>query len=169
MVPAPVSVLTRLAAGLCGQSMCFELDYDHWIHLDAESLAEAGIAEAYESLLPGLRKFVQQPAHVQELIDNDAPRYSVKCGAREFVIYGRELEEHSGNNSWGRATYAFFAIVNDQLANSACRFYAINGGNDLGGMFLKPEQAKAAQNGLPRRLDWPYLPKDEPPWYGQYH
>lgn len=149
--------------------MTFDLDYDQWIHLDAENLAETGIAEAYESLLPELRKYVQQPAQVEELMDNDAPRYSVKCGAREFMIYGPELEETSGYNSWGRATYAFFAIVNDQLAGSAYRFFAINGANDLGGMFLTPQQANAVQKGLPRRLDWPYLPKDEPPWYGRYH
>jgi hypothetical protein len=64
--------------------MSFDLDYDRWIHLDAEDLAETGIAQAYESLLPELRKYVQQPAHLEQLIDNDTPRYSVKYGAREF-------------------------------------------------------------------------------------
>jgi hypothetical protein len=149
--------------------MSFDLDYSQWIPLDAENLAETGIAEAYESLLPELRKYVQEPAQLEELIDNDTPRYSVKCGGREFAIYGPELADQSGDNSWGRATCAFFAIVNDQLASSACRFYAINGGNDLGGMFLTPEQATAAQKNLPRKQDWPYLPNDELPWYCQYH
>jgi hypothetical protein len=149
--------------------MSFDLDYDQWIHLDAENLAEAGIAEAYESLLPELRKYVQEPTPLQELIDKDAPRYLIKYGNREFAICAPEFAEESGDNSWGRATYAFFAIVNDQLASSARWFYAINSGNDLGGMFLTPEQAKAAQKNLPRKLDWPYLPKDERPWYGQYH
>lgn len=143
--------------------MSFDLDYDQWIHLDAENLAETGIAEAYESLIPELHKYVQEPAQIEELIDSDNSRYSVKCGDREFAIYGPELAEVSGDNSWGRATHAFFAIVNEQLASSACRFYAINGGNDLGGMFLTPEQARAAQKSLPRKLDWPYLPKDELP------
>ena len=36
----------------------FTLDYDQWIILDAEDLAETGIAEAYEGLLPVLRKYV---------------------------------------------------------------------------------------------------------------
>lgn len=149
--------------------MSFELDYDQWIHLDAEYLAEAGIAEAYQSLLPELRKYVHEPAQLEELLDNDTPRYSVKCGELEFVICGPELAEGLGDHSWGRATYAFFTIVNDQLASSPYRFYAINGGNDLGGMFLTPEQAEAAQTGLPRKQDWPYLPTDEGGWYGQYH
>jgi hypothetical protein len=43
------------------------------------------------------------------------------------------------------ATYALFSIVNTQLAGSPCRFYAINGGNELGGMFLTPEQCEAAK------------------------
>lgn len=34
--------------------MSFDLDYDLWIHLDAENLAETGIAEAYSSLIPEL-------------------------------------------------------------------------------------------------------------------
>ena len=144
------------------------LDYDQLILLDAEDLAEAGIREAYESLLPQLRKYVPQPAHVEEVLDNDAGRYAVKSGTREFVIYAPDLDD-KGGESWGRATVAFFTIVNDQLANSQYRFYAINGGNDLGGMFLMPPQAAAAQRALPNKTDWPYLPKDEPDWYGQYH
>jgi hypothetical protein len=62
--------------------MAFILDYTRWIHLDAESLAETGIGKTYESLLPELRKYVQHPARVEESIDDDTPRYSVKCGAR---------------------------------------------------------------------------------------
>lgn len=148
--------------------MSFDLNYDDLFHLDAENLAETGIGQAYESLLPKLRKYVQQPARIEEVIDNDIPSYSVKCGATEFVIYKPELDDENGN-SWGRATYAFFTIVNDQLASSSCRFYAINGGNDLGGMFLTPAQAQEAQKTLPNKTDWPYVPKDEQPWYGQHY
>jgi hypothetical protein len=144
------------------------LDYDQLILLDAEDLAEAGIREAYESVLPELRKHVPQPAQVEEVIDTDAGRYVVKSGTREFVIYAPDLNDEGGE-SWGRATVAFFTIVNDQLINSQYRFYAINGGNDLGGMFLTPSQAAAAQKALPNKTDWPYVPKDEPDWYGQYH
>lgn len=145
--------------------MPFTLDYDRWIHLDAENLAETGIGEAYESLLPELRKYLQQPGTIEESIDPDTSRYAVKCGTREFVICGPEVD----GNSWGRAAVAFFTIVNDQLANSEYRFYAINSGNDLGGMFLTPAEARDAQQGLPNKTDWPYLPVDEPEWYGQYH
>ena len=144
------------------------LDYDQLVILDAEDLAEAGILEAYESLLPELQKYVPEPAQVEEVIDHEVGSYAVKCGTREFVIYSPALEDQGGE-SWGRATVAFFTIINDQLAHSPYRFYAINGGNDLGGMFLTPAQAEAAQKGLPNRTDWPYFPKDEPEWYGAYH
>jgi hypothetical protein len=145
--------------------MPFTLDYDRCIHLDAEDLAETGVHEAYEALLPELRRYVSQLAPVEEVIDNDAPSCSVRCGTNEFAIYGPGLDE-AGGNSWGRATFAFFRIVNDQLAHSEYRFYASNGGNDLGGMFLTPVQVRAAQESLPHPRDWPYLPTDEPPWYG---
>ena len=143
------------------------LDYDKLIFLDAENLAEAGIREAYDSLLPELRKYVPLPAQIEEVINNDKGSYAVKSGAKEFVIYAPDLD-YQGGESWGRATVAFFTIVNDQLVHSGYQFYAINGGNDLGGMFLTPEEVAAAQNALPK-IDWPYLPKDEADWYGQYH
>jgi hypothetical protein len=146
--------------------MSFHLDYDQAINLDAEDLAEGGIGRAYERLLPELRKYVEQPAPIEEHDDIDAPSYSVRFGEREFVIC-EPVDE--GFQSWGRATFAFFTIVNDQLVDSAIRFYAINGGNDLFGMFLTLAQAKAAQQSILRRENWPYLPTDEPPWYGQFH
>ena len=64
------------------------------------------------------------------------------------------------------ATYAFFKIINDQLGASEYKFFAINGGNDLCGVFLTPAQAQASRYGLPRSADWPYLPTLEPPNYG---
>jgi hypothetical protein len=75
----------------------------------------------------------------------------------------------SEENSWGLATYAFFSIVNQQLPEKAPHFYAINGGNDLGGMFLSPEEVSRARATLKKREDWPYLPTKEPPWFGQEH
>lgn len=146
--------------------MGIALNYDDAIHLDAEELAEAGIAEAYERILPKLREFVATPLAIVETRDDEAPSYSVQCGGKSFVIYAPEIAEIS--NSWGNATVAFFAIVNNQLANSTHCFYAINGGNDLFGIFLTPDQAESAQQLLPNKFDWPYLPKDEREWYGQF-
>ena len=149
--------------------MAFTLNYDDAIPLDAEGLAEGGIAEAYERLLPELRKFINNPAaRIDEYLDNDAPNYSVRCGESRFEIYAPDLDKEHGN-SWGRATVALFAIVNEQLQGATHRLYAINGGNDLFGMFLTPTDASAAQKSLPNKTDWPYLPKNEVPWYGQYH
>ncbi len=148
--------------------MAFILNYDDAIPLDAEALAEGGIAERYESVLPNLRQFVKNPDRIEEDRDDDAPSYWVRYGESEFEIYAHNLDEEEGN-SWGRATVALFAIVNEQLKNATHRFYAINGGNDLFGIFLTPAEAAAAQNSLPNTKDWPYLPKDEEPWYGQYH
>ncbi len=91
----------------------------------------------------------------------------MRCGTKEFVIFRPEQEDQG--NSWGLATFAFFRIVNDQLERSEYRFYAINGGNDLGGMFLTPAQAQAARQALPNKRDWPYVPTQEPPWFGMCH
>jgi hypothetical protein len=163
---APLSIFALFGCSAGDRPVPFELDYSEVIHLDAEDLAETGIAEAYEALLPKLRMYVPEPAKIQEDIDNDAPRYSVRCGAMTYTIYEPKFDE---GDSWGRATYAFFAIVNAQLSNSPYRFYALYGGNDLGGMFLTPAQAEAARHALPNKSDWPYIPNDESPWFGEYH
>ncbi|MFT3880072.1 MAG: hypothetical protein QM703_10490 [Gemmatales bacterium] len=143
--------------------MGFDLDYERLVYLDAEDLAEDGIGEAYERLLPELQRYLLQPARVEEVLDKDKAIYSVRCGGKEYAIYGLGLSE-DGGGSWGRATVAFFALVNGQLAHSEFRFYAISGGNDLGGMFLTPAQSLEARTSLPSSTDWPYFPKDEPPW-----
>jgi len=148
--------------------MKFTLDYNNMFFLDAEALAEAGINEAYKSVVPVLGQYVPEPAQIQEVVDNDAPSYVVKCGDLEYVIYSPALPNEEGQ-SWGRAAYALFKIVNDQLTKSPYRLYAINGGNDLGGMFLTQSECEAARKSLPRKMDWPYLPTLDHPWYGQYH
>jgi hypothetical protein len=56
--------------------------------------------------------------------------------------------------------HAFFKIINDQLAESEYRLYAIGGG-DLGGMFLTQPKCETARTALPRKEDWPYLPQVE--------
>jgi hypothetical protein len=146
--------------------MSYKLDYEKMFILDAEELAEAGIKGAYDSLLDALGQYTSSPAEVQEILDNDAPSYVVRCRETEYVIYSPAT---SHDESWGRATYALFKIVNDQLVKSTYRLYAINGGNDLGGIFLTESECDAARRSLPRREDWPYLPTQEHPWYGQQH
>jgi hypothetical protein len=64
--------------------VAFKLNYDEWIHLDSEDLAEAGIKHAYTKLGPALSKYIHSPAELREEIDNDAPRYSVMCLGREY-------------------------------------------------------------------------------------
>ena len=161
---AGILVMTAAIAATSG-AVAADLNYDELIPLDAEALAETGVKAAYEELLPRLKKYVASPAAVSERYDNEAPSYSVACLGTQYPIYAQD----DGDDSWGRATFAFFDIVNRQLAKTPYRFFAINGGNDLGGMFLTPAQAEAAKKSLPRKQDWPYLPNASKPWYGQYH
>src|SRR5688572_31922955 len=135
------------------------------IMLDAEDLAEGGIKAAYDALLPKLRQYVPEPWEVVERVDEDAPRYAVTAGRKEYVVYEPGTEEES----WGSAAAIFFAIVNGQLENSDHRLYAINGGNDLGGLFLTPKDVEEAKLSLTNPTDWPYLQEKLLAWYGQFH
>jgi hypothetical protein len=46
--------------------MKFTLDYDKMLLLDAETLAEAGIKNAYQSIVKVLGQYVPEPADVLE-------------------------------------------------------------------------------------------------------
>ena len=143
-----------------------ELDYDDLLHLDAEELAECGIADAYRRLLPELSRYIRSPATIEEIDEPESCRYAILCGGERYDIWSPELDVRSG---WRRAAFAPFDIIKRQLTDSTVRFFAINSDNDLGGMFLTPEDAISARASLPRRVDWPYLPTAEAPWHGQHH
>lgn len=144
-----------------------QLDYDKAIILDAEDLAEQGIAVAYWRVVRELEAYVPAPAQIEEILDDELPSYLIRCNGAEHLIYSAN-EPGTEQDSWGRATYFLFLIVNEQLSASPVRFYAINGGNDLCGMFLTPAEARDAQSYLPRRSDWPYIPANVRPNYGQF-
>lgn len=136
------------------------INFDNMIHLDAEDLAEGGIGEAYRLLMPELACYVPTPAPIEEVIDDESPRYAIRVLGQELVIYSPDAPESS--NSWVTATYVLFKIVNDQLAASGIRFYAFSSGNDLGGMFLSPKAVEESRESL-----WadqlPYIPTLQAP------
>jgi hypothetical protein len=146
--------LTTSGIALAAAPRALALDYDNYIPLDAEDLAETGLKAGYDKLRPRMRKYIPQTAVVRELINNDEPSYSVICQGIRYFIYGGNDQDHS----WDNATFALFDIVNRQLARTKVRFFAFNHGNDLGGMFLPQAEAEAAKKSLPRKADWPYLP-----------
>ncbi|MWL87173.1 hypothetical protein [Cupriavidus sp. SW-Y-13] len=167
------SMLSKLFARPSSQADSAEarpqpLDYEKMVTLDAEELAEQGIVAAYQRLLPQLKNHVARPALISEEVEANEPSYKVQFQGNEFLIYSGS-DRDAEAESWGRATYYFFLIVNSQLNGSDVRFYAINSGNDLGGIFLTPAQAESAQRSIERRTDWPYIPSLDGPWYGQYH
>ena len=96
----------------------------------------------------------------------------------EPMVFRRADFSADGEQRTPQDTAVFFANFNLKTIAKITVFaqaiegflaYAINGGNDLGGMFLTQAQAAAAQKTLRNKSDWPYFPKDELDWYGQYH
>jgi hypothetical protein len=139
------------------------LNYDDLIHLDAEDLAEQGVLSAYNRVLPELSQYTASPLTITEEIDTDSARYSVQVAGRNHEIWESGAKNQDG---WERATVALFEAVNASLASTPYKFYALYGGNDLGGMFLTQEQFASARRALNKRSEWPWLPVNEPPHYG---
>lgn len=152
------------------QAIEAELTWDDTIPLDAEALAESGIRETYEQyILPHLCHYVVHPLVITEKFAQENMVYSVFAGDKNYDIFGSQISEP---DTWGRATWAIFSIVNQQLADSDIRFYALDNGNGLAGMFLTQQEYQRYVRVLEKEkkyTDIPYIPTDEPPWFGQRH
>jgi hypothetical protein len=149
-----------------------KINYGLALPLDGEALAEAGIQDAYREIAPFLAELGVQARPLAENIDISGD-YSIDFDGHRYVISGPGAapagSRESQADAWGLATYALFDIVNRQLATSDVRLFALNGGNELAGIFMSTAQAEKARRALPRKTDWPYLPTPEPPWFGMFH
>lgn len=159
--------MTVLGLSACTQIKS-AINYDQVLMLDAEALAESGIKEAYLRILPQLTDYVHHPLEIEEIYDDSNGLYAVRVGQTTIEIYG---PQHKADvyDGWGRATYALFKIVNDQLSGSTYKFYALNDDNDLSGIFLREEQVEAEKKIVKNPIYWPYIPTDEAPWFGKFH
>ena len=152
-----ITVFLSLATAFSAQPE--PLNYGRMVLLDAEDLAEMGVREGYERVVPSLEALIGNPAvEVSELIDTATPRYVVRADGIQYEVF---TSGTSQERSWGNATYALFRIVNAQLAKAPRRFYAINAGNELGGLFLTRRQYRAMIASLEKKTDWPYIPTPE--------
>jgi len=140
-------------------------DWDRAIPLDAEELAEGGMEEAYARIAKEFRKLGVGLAPVQSL--SDAEGYAIACGGRTIQVY-RERDVAKGGLQ-GMATVALFDLVNGQLCDQPFRLWALLGGNDLCGIILSEDEAIKARKKLPRKQDWPYLPRLGDAWLGMHH
>ena len=145
-----------------GAIQAVELNYDHAILLDAEDLAEGGINEAIEAIQVDLNR-LKIPVKLSAVKETHGEIGSIEYKSKTIVIYDSKKENN--DHLWALATYALFFIVNDQLANSGFKLYAVNGGNDLVGFLLKDNEYRAAIK-VPDIDNRPYLPSDKPPMFG---
>ncbi|WP_160403515.1 hypothetical protein [Gilliamella sp. Pas-s95] len=149
------------------------INWDNTISLDAEDLAEQGIKKIYDQyVVPHLKNYVVKPAEIEELIAIDNAEYRVKVNNKIYFIYNSD-DQKPEYLSWGYATFALFDIVNQQLKDSDYKFYAINNGNELSGIFMSKDQYQQYCHELKvnkdKPSDFPYIPTLEPDWFGQYH
>lgn len=142
------------------------IDYESAIGLDAEDLAEQGIAGAYQGVAPAMGAFGVTPELITETIDDATGGYSVSCAGEDYCISGPGIDDA---HAWGLATWALFEMVNRQLITVESKMFAISGGHDLAGIFMTPADAEIARRTLPKNQTWPYLPTSEPEWFGMLH
>ena len=141
------------------------INYDELLFLDAENLAEVGMAEGYEQIKTEFGKRKITLSSIEEIVDDEHGTYHVKHAGKTYCIYSGKND----TNSWSNATVALFEIVNSQLQELDLHLYALNGGNDLCGTILTESEFAKAREQLISKTDWPYIPEHGDDWLGQPH
>ncbi len=152
------------AAGAAPVGIEDPIPYDLSIDLDAEDLAELGMAEAYERVRPEIERLGGAPETLREHVDETEGSYAIEYRGIVYPISGGEIGVADG---WGTAAAVFFEIVNGQMEGTSYRLYAVNHGNDLSGVFLTDAQFEAASAFHGATEDAPFLPTRIGPWFGQ--
>lgn len=134
---------------------------DRFVPLDAETLAEDGVADTLTLLSPYLDMRDAAPV-TMETIASDGVDYRVSVNGRAYDVY---TPADPADASWGLATETFARIVNDLLPDAGQdRFFVVYGGNDLFGVFLPPEILPFFDSLPPHER--PYTPSRAAPDFG---
>jgi hypothetical protein len=136
---------------------------------DAEDLAEGGVVAWLDELRPALgRMGVRIDADVTQEFEES--RYVVHAGGRDYTIYDLEGADaaaaEDGALLWGLSWSRAFGLLNDLLeqAGSGERAYA---GSDAGVWLLTPELHEALAAELGDDRERPYVPNEQPRWFGE--
>ena len=136
---------------------------------DAEDLAEGGVVDWLEELRPTLER-IGARIDVDVTQEFEESRYVVHAGGRDYMIYDLEGADaaaaEDGALLWGLSWSRAFGLLNDLLeqAGSGERAYA---GSDAGVWFLTPELFEALVAELGDDRERPYVPNEQPPWFGE--
>lgn len=137
--------------------------YDEGLmHLDAEDLAEAGMLTAFNYHEEALKKYLTNTEKITERFNDGNSIYHVTADGQEYKIYDEEMRTAE---MWWRAAWVFSQIINKRLVKeeSPYTFYLLYAGNDLSGVFLKPEEyALFLDKTKPN--EQPYLAELDKPW-----
>ncbi len=130
---------------------------------DAETLAEGGVGELFARLAPTLEALGVDFGTVEEEFGEG---YAIRFAGRRYVLWSESEAEEARALTAVRA----FAIVNELLAAAGSdeRLWAVGGDNDMVAVLLTPELARYFSERVAPEAR-PYLPRDEPPWYGMPH
>lgn len=94
------------------------LNDDDLIMLDAEALSAGGLVKACEQeIVAELGQITDAPALVQEVVDREAPSYSVISQSVTYPIFFAGMDISQGQH-WGIAAFGLFDIVNRQLTGT---------------------------------------------------
>jgi hypothetical protein len=139
--------------------------------VDAEDLAEGGVAAFLEEVKPFLQRL---GVAVPPLVDHITVEYTLLAGEDQLPIwtrddFNRDLDNEPGR-IWGVSSARTVQILNQwlQKADSAERAYGVNGGNDFFVLFLTPELFSLIERySADSSQDAPYTPNLEYPRFGQ--
>lgn len=132
------------------------------VQLDAESLAEGGIADGLLRVGPQVRARGLRLDDFATL--RVEPDYAVRLNGKTYEVYGAD-DLADGRAIWPLATETFFRMLNENMSSfSKDRAYALFAGNDLQVIFISPALVPFFET-MPVEQR-PYTPTRNGPQYG---
>lgn len=101
-----------------------------------------------------------KPDTLREITDEAIGTYAIEHRGSVYPVSGGRISAEQG---WANAAAVLFEVVNRQMEGSEYRFYALDHGNGLQGVFLTERQFTAARAFHRKGTDIPFVPTREPP------
>ena len=135
---------------------------------DWEDISEGGAEKFISDLKPALSSFGIVVPEMSTSYDDTA--HILHVGGNDYKLYDfqNETAKNPQADPWSITFTRTIALVNTWLAGSgvSVRLFAINGGNDGYVYFMTPEAAAVLQDCDELGYERPYLPTEDPPYYG---
>lgn len=139
------TLVLQLKASLQSNGYLFEEETRRLYPFDYEFLAEGGVKEYFERLLPFLIEQGVSIESVDQFVDDEGLNYYLRLDGRQYIFLHTEFDKA---DTWGLTATRTFTLINHLLREAGSKevFYILGGDpesrlarEEVAGVFLTPD------------------------------